>query len=113
MGKILIQMTANFFLTDLSRPALAAAGKANLYELFRSFRHSALAEFENFAGLERWYTPVPHPWFNAVLASRPPGDHEPRVIREIVASFRAPGFPGWAAGRHGQLVPGGWRGRHL
>ncbi len=85
-------------LRDLTRPALAAAVKINLYEFFRSIRCSALSEYVESAGLERWFTPVPHPWFNAVLATRPPGAHDASAIVEILADFRArrvPVFTWW------------------
>jgi ribosomal protein S18 acetylase RimI-like enzyme len=79
--------------SPLTRTALASAVKENLYAFFRSFSRSAVAEFSESAGLARWHTRIPHPWFNAVLVARPPAGDDAETIRETQQYFRARGVP--------------------
>jgi hypothetical protein len=69
----------------------ADAPKASLNAFFRAFAHSSKADFSDAGGVLRWHTQIAHPWFNGVLASRPPSSNESAVIQEQVAYFRHQG----------------------
>ena len=71
--------------------SLADAPKASLNAFFRTFVRSNKADFSDADGVLRWRTPIAHPWFNGVLASRPPSSHESAIIQEHVAYFRRQG----------------------
>jgi hypothetical protein len=77
---------------------------ASLVAFFQLTKHFPSAETFERDSLLRWHTPVAHPWFNGVLASRPPTGNENSTIQETLAYFRghhvasstwwlAPGIP--------------------
>jgi hypothetical protein len=76
-------------LTDLSTPTLTRAIKANLLAFFRYLGRSPHTLFHEEAKLIRWYTPVPHPWFNGVLSLQPASANEDAAIKETLAFFKA------------------------
>lgn len=76
-------------LTDLSTSALVKAIKNNLYEFFRFLQRSPVTDFHEDSKLIRWRTPIPHPWFNAVLSTQPPAMGDEHLVDEIVAYFRS------------------------
>src|SRR5512142_186522 len=78
-------------LKDLSRPALAAAVKSNLYAFFIAAGKCGVGEFSALDSLLRWSTPVPYAWFNGVLASRAPGPGAAADIQQCVAYFKGRG----------------------
>jgi ribosomal protein S18 acetylase RimI-like enzyme len=71
-------------------PSLSTAPAASLAALFRQFQKApAVADCTASDGIYRWRTPIQHPWFNGVLASRPPDGDETSLIQETVAFFQA------------------------
>ncbi len=75
--------------TDVSEQALVTAIRANMCEFFRHLGESypeGCFENEKFA---RWRVPIPHPWFNGVLSSRPPEEQDDAFIEETIQYFRA------------------------
>jgi ribosomal protein S18 acetylase RimI-like enzyme len=75
--------------TDLSQPALVDAIRGNLCGFFRYLTHRLPSDdrFEN-DKFARWYTPVPHPWFNGVLCSAFPSQADGDFIRETIQYFK-------------------------
>jgi hypothetical protein len=63
-------------LTDLSTPALQRAIKENLFEFCRAAAQFPGGELQEDDSFSQWYSGVPHPWFNAVLARRPGNDRD-------------------------------------
>jgi ribosomal protein S18 acetylase RimI-like enzyme len=73
--------------TDVSDDALATAARANMCDFFRHLSRSDSSEnFEN-ERFTRWHTPLPHPWFNGVLCSRPPDEMDVAFIEETLHYF--------------------------
>jgi ribosomal protein S18 acetylase RimI-like enzyme len=95
--------------TDVSEEALVTAIRANMCDFFRHLSRSNPAEhFEN-EQFTRWYTPLPHPWFNGVLCSNPYNDTDESFINETVEVFhgqRVQTFTWWL---EPQLKPSDWR----
>jgi ribosomal protein S18 acetylase RimI-like enzyme len=78
--------------TDVSDEALVTAIRANMCDFFRHTSRSNPAEhFEN-EQFTRWYTPLPHPWFNGALSSNPPMAGADPFIAETIRYFRARGI---------------------
>ena len=74
--------------TDVSDEALVTAIRANMCDFFRHFSRGTPEEhFEN-GKFTRWYSPVPHPWFNGVLCSNPPEEGDESFIEETAGYFR-------------------------
>lgn len=85
-------------LTDLSPQAIVTATKDNLYEFFREFRRSSICETSDTGDSYLWHTPVPHPWFNGVLALRKPADGLAQAVASATQWMRrhnAPNFTWW------------------
>ena len=77
--------------TDVSDQALVIAIRANMCDFFRHTSRSNPEEhFEN-KRFTRWYTPLPHPWFNGVLSSAPPSIEADSFIVETIEYFRLKG----------------------
>jgi GNAT superfamily N-acetyltransferase len=78
--------------TDLSETALVDAIRGNLCEFFRFLARSRSGEDglanERFV---RWYTPLPHPWFNGILCSAPPAQADGDFIQETIQYFKERG----------------------
>jgi ribosomal protein S18 acetylase RimI-like enzyme len=74
-------------LVDLSAPVLVTAIKANLLAFLRSLNGSPGVEFSQQAGLIRWRTEIPHPWFNGVLSTRPATEDDSRAVQDALAYF--------------------------
>ena len=73
--------------TDVSAEALVTAIRANMCDFFRHTSRSNPAEhFEN-KQFTRWYTPLPHPWFNGVLCSNPHNDRDESFIDETIKYY--------------------------
>ena len=87
-------------LTEISDEALILASKRNLYRFFGCLRQWEAAEFYESSGLWRWWTPLPHPWFNGVLSQQPPAGDAKELIDETLAYFNGkdrPVFTWWLA----------------
>ncbi|MGC4048014.1 MAG: GNAT family N-acetyltransferase [Armatimonas sp.] len=76
-------------LTELSPSAFTTANKGNLYNFFRQFEHSPVAEFTQADGLIRWQVPHPHFWFNSLLSSRDATPADSALICEAQTYFRS------------------------
>jgi predicted GNAT family acetyltransferase len=95
--------------TDVSEEALVTAIRANMCDFFRHLSRSNPNEhFEN-QQFSRWYTPLPHPWFNGVLCSNPYNDANESFINETVEYFRAQGVQTFTWWLEPQLKPSDWR----
>ena len=78
----------NHIQTDVSNDALVTAIRANICDLFRYMsRINPDEHFEN-SQFTRWYTPLPHPWFNGALSSTLPKDGDGKFIEETIQFFR-------------------------
>lgn len=95
-------------LTDLTSAALSAAIKHNLYAFFRSFGPPAAENGADAAGVFRWQTAVPHPWFNGLLCSQPPTPAAADAIARAGAAFQARGIRSWTLWLTPELDPGAW-----
>lgn len=81
----------NYVQTDLSDEALVTAIRTNLCDFFRHLSRSIPEKhFEN-GKFMRWYTPLPHPWFNGVLSANQPEENDEAFIEETIQHFRAKG----------------------
>jgi ribosomal protein S18 acetylase RimI-like enzyme len=77
--------------TDVSDAGLVAAIRANLCDFFRELSRTNPAEhFEN-GQFTRWYTPIPHPWFNGVLSADLPSAANEAFIKDTIQYFRDKG----------------------
>ena len=86
--------------TNFSQRSLATAVKANLYQFFHFMRHSEQAIVRESQHGFNWLTRIPHPWFNGVIATRPPDSEASRMVQETVDYFQAndvAGFTWWPA----------------
>ena len=81
----------SYIQTDVSAEALVAAIRANMCDFFRHTSRSNPAEHFANEQFTRWYTLLPHPWFNGVLSSNPPMDDADPFIVEIIKYFRDKG----------------------
>lgn len=74
--------------TGTSDEALVTAIRANMSDLFKLMSAASPEEqFEN-GKFARWHTPLPHPWFNGVLSSKPPAGQDEEFIEETLRFFR-------------------------
>ncbi|MDQ7842592.1 MAG: hypothetical protein QN141_00675 [Armatimonadota bacterium] len=80
---------SGFVLADFSPPALAQAVKTNLHNFFRYIARATPTESLGDPELTRWHTQVPFPWFNGVLASRPPTNGDEETVQTAIAWFKA------------------------
>ena len=74
---------------DMPETALVDSIRGNLCEFFRFLARSLPPD----EGLEnehfvRWYTPLPHPWFNGILCSSPPAQADGDFIWEAIQYFK-------------------------
>lgn len=98
----------NTIQTDVSDEALVTATRANVCDLFRHLSRSTPAEhFEN-QQFTRWYTPLPHPWFNGVLSSNLPNDDDGSFIDETIQYFRHKGVNTFTWWLEPHLKPSNW-----
>jgi len=98
----------NHIQTDVSDEALVTAIRANLCDFFRHTSRSNPAEhFEN-EQFTRWYTPLPHPWFNGVLCSNPHKDGDESFINETIKYFRDKGVNTSTWWMEPHLKPSDW-----
>jgi len=74
--------------TDLSDEALVTAIRTNMFDLFRFAGRSIPEKYFENGKLTRWYTPIPHPWFNGVLSSGPFEEKDDAFIRDTIQFFR-------------------------
>ena len=94
--------------TDVSDEALVTATRANMCEFFRHTSRSNPAEhFEN-KQFTRWYTPLPHPWFNGVLCPNPHKDGDESFIDETIKYFRDKGVHTFTWWMEPHLKPSDW-----
>ena len=94
--------------TDVSEEALVNAIRTNTCAFFRLVSSSNPAEhFEN-SHFTRWYTPVPHPWFNGVLSSNPPTANDETFITESINYFRDKGVHTFTWWMEPHLKPLDW-----
>ena len=78
-------------LADTSPGAMARAAQASLMTLNRFLGRSPKTEVHREAGFFRWHTPVPHPFFNGVVASTPPGSEAETQARSALDYFESKG----------------------
>ncbi len=78
-------------LKDLTPAAVVDAAKRNLYDFFGYLRYWDGCEFYETPDLQRWWTPVPYPWFNGAISRQAPNGNAPAEIRETLAYFKAKG----------------------
>jgi len=95
-------------LVDLSKPALVNAIKLNLYTFFRYFQHSRLAEYSHDGVLSRWYTKVPHPWFNGVLSAVSPNKDSEQEVAQQIAYFQSKGVENFTWWLQPEVEETGW-----
>ena len=94
--------------TDVSAEALVTAIRANMCDFFRHTSKSNPAEHFEDAKFTRWYTPLPHPWFNGVLSSNPPMDDDDPFIVETTKYFRGKGVHAFTWWLEPHLKPSDW-----
>jgi ribosomal protein S18 acetylase RimI-like enzyme len=85
--------------TDISETALVHAIRDNLCDFFR-FLTQHLSPGDGFENdkFARWYTPLPHPWFNGFLCNALPTESGADFIRETIQYFheqQVDTFTGW------------------
>lgn len=99
----------NYIQTDVSDEALIIATRANMSDLFR-LMSSATPEdhFEN-EKFTRWYTPLPHPWFNGVLSTKPFEEADDTFIEETIQYFRDKGVSTFTWWMDPPLRPSAWK----
>ena len=98
----------SYIQTDVSDEALVTATLANLCDFFRHTGRSNPAEhFEN-KQFTRWYTPLPHPWFNGVLCSNPHKDGDESFVDETIEYFRNKGVNTFTWWMEPHLKPSDW-----
>lgn len=94
--------------TDVSDEALVTAIRANMCDFFRHTSRSNPAEhFEN-DQFSRWYTPLPHPWFNGALSSNPFEEKDNAFIEETIQYFRTKKTGTFTWWMEPQLKPSDW-----
>jgi GNAT superfamily N-acetyltransferase len=74
-------------LNDLSPGTLAAAVKNNLYAYFRLLGNSTASQQAEYSHGYRWYTAIPHPWFNGMLSLAPVSGDRSNFIRQATRYF--------------------------
>jgi ribosomal protein S18 acetylase RimI-like enzyme len=77
--------------TDTSAEALVTAIRANMGDLFRLMSRAATEEHLENEKFTRWYTPIPHPWFNGVLSTKPYEASDNTFIEATIQYFRDKG----------------------
>ncbi|HET9950288.1 MAG TPA: GNAT family N-acetyltransferase [Candidatus Eisenbacteria bacterium] len=78
-------------LHDTSAAAMAGAAQASLMALNRFLGGSTKTEVHRAPGTFRWQTPVPHPFFNGVVVSEPPGAGAEARARSTLDYFASKG----------------------
>jgi ribosomal protein S18 acetylase RimI-like enzyme len=94
--------------TDVSDEALVTTIRANMCNLFRHFGRSNPAEHFEDSQFTRWYTPLPHPWFNGVLSSNLPKDDDGSFIAETISYFRNKGVNTFTWWLEPHVKPSNW-----
>jgi len=74
--------------TDTSESGLITATRANICDLFRHMSVSNKPEHFEKAGLTRWVSVVPHPWFNGLIANEPPTSESEAALVESIQYFK-------------------------
>ena len=98
----------NHIQTDVSDEALIIAIRANMCDFFRHTSRSDPAEhFEN-EQFTRWYTPLPHPWFNGALSSNLPEEDDGSFIARTIEYFRDKGVHTFTWWLEPHLKPSNW-----
>ena len=95
--------------SDVSDPALVIAIRANMCAFFRHVGRSNPAESLENEQFARWYTPLPHPWFNGVLSSDLPRDGDEIFIDETIQYFRTKGINTFTWWLEPHLKPSDWK----
>lgn len=75
--------------TDTSESALITGIRANLCDFFRHLSRALHTEGREQGVFTRWHTPLPHPWFNGVLASTPFTETDQTFIQETIDYFKS------------------------
>ena len=75
--------------TDISDDALVTAIRATMCDFFRHVSISNPVEYLENERFTRWYTPLPHPWFNGVVCSTMPADGDAAFIDETINYFKS------------------------
>lgn len=79
--------THTAILKTRSTQSVIPAIKENLYSFFKHVHSAMPVEFDLDQGLIVWKTKIPHPWFNAVLSTRLPGESADQLIINTLAWF--------------------------
>ena len=98
----------NTIQTDVSDEALVRAIRANMCAFFRHMSRSNPADHFEDEQFTRWYTPIPHPWFNGVLCSNPYHDDDEAFIDETIHYFRGKGVNTFTWWMEPHLKPSDW-----
>jgi len=77
--------------TDTSNESLITVTRANMSGLFRQLSKGSPQENITNEKFTRWYTPLPHPWFNGVLCTSPFEEQDNAFIEETIQYFRSKG----------------------
>ena len=81
-----------FIQNDVTETELVSAIRGNLCEFFRFLARNRPSgeglENERFA---RWYTPLPHPWFNGLLCNTSPSQADGDFIQDSIQYFKKRG----------------------
>jgi GNAT superfamily N-acetyltransferase len=86
--------------TDLSTAALIAPVKNNLFAYFRFLGSSTASQQAELPQAYRWFTKIPHPWFNGMLSTSSVTGSTAKLIKETIsyfASHKVPSFSWWLA----------------
>jgi ribosomal protein S18 acetylase RimI-like enzyme len=75
--------------TDVSEAALVAATRANMSAFFRYLGRTDPTENFEDEKFSRWFTPLPHPWFNGVLCHQEPEQADESFIAETIQYFKS------------------------
>jgi ribosomal protein S18 acetylase RimI-like enzyme len=84
---------AHLILPDARDDALIRAIHANLYAYFAALQNAAQTEMFRDARVMRWHTPIPHPWFNGVVAYTAPDEQAMQWVGDTIAFFRDRNIP--------------------
>lgn len=99
----------NYIQTDVSDEALITATYSNMSDLFRLMSSASPEEhFENEKFI-RWYTPLPHPWFNGVLSTKAFEEADDAFIDETIQYFRGKGINTFTWWMDPPLRPADWK----
>lgn len=95
--------------TDVSDEALITAIRANMSDLFRLFSSTSPEERLENETFTRWSTPLPHPWFNGMLSTKPFVETDDAFIVETIQYFRGKGVSSFTWWMDPHLTASAWK----